>query len=807
MATTEPGNTLFGVWLRHQRKSRGLTQDELGRRAMCSGYAISKIERGERRPSRQLAGVLASALSVPPEEMEAFLDFARAAFRNEHSAAWPGLAASQAPWRYSAAAQAQENLDRPNNLPAPLTPFIGREHHLRRLEERLMHKDVRLLTLVGPPGVGKTRLALELATHVTGAFEHGVFLVELAPLRDPNLVLSAIASVLGVLEKPGLPLFEILKSHIGATDTLLVIDNFEHLLESGMLLSKLLATCPGLKVLATSREPLNLYPEHRFEVPPLQLPDRAQLDLLSTQALGQYEAVKLFEERARALFFDFAVTAENARAIVEVCYQLEGLPLAIELAVASMETTHIQNMAKGVQVHLRVLSYTARDLPSRHQSLQGAIAWSYDLLSGPERQLFRSLAVFVGGCTVQSVAAVCICAQGSTDLAAQLNSFVGKSLLRKQRNSREPDGSRFSMLETISVFAQDRAEEAGELDGLKRRHALFFTALAEKGASGADDATSCDRLESDHNNLRAALAWALGPAGEAELALRLATALRGFWTIRGYLAEAQQWLSRAIEQGREAPAAVRASALYSLAAIYWRQGRSGECKAYLPEALDLFTALHDRSGIASCLALEADCALLNADNSVDSQAEGQALMEQSLSLFKEMGDTNGVALALGKLGEFARLGGRFRVAEQLYSEVMSLAEEIGWSDMVSIQLHNLGHVAAHAGDYGRAAELFVESLARARDAGHKQLAAIVLLGLAGVANARRQPLRAAVLFGAGDHLLGSAGASLNRPDQLEYNRNLASARSQLDDQTWEMFYGKGRKMRPERAIEYALEES
>ena len=435
-----------------------------------------------------------------------------------------------------------------HNLPAQLTSFVGRERETAEVVQLL--GATRLLTLTGPPGTGKTRLGLRVAAEVLDQFQDGVFFVDLAPMRDPGLVPTTVAQVLGIGESGGQPLLDTLKNYFRHKHLLLLLDNFEQVVDAAPLVGELLSSSPGLKALVTSREALRVYGEQEYPVPPLTLPalDRAE----PLHSLSQYEAVELFTRRARAVRPDFSLTEDNAPAVAEICVRLDGLPLAIELAAARSTVLSPEMMRRRLESRLGVLVAGPRDLPARQRTLRGAIDWSYDLLDPPEKTLLARLAIFQGGRSVEAVEAVC--GHGLTvDVLAGLESLLNKNLLRRLSGAR--DEPRFVMLEMIHEYAWERLEASGEAGDLRRRHSEYFLALAERAAPelhGARQQHWFVRLRAEQDNLRAALAWSLG-AGEAELGLRLVGALRDFWFFDGHSAEGLRWTEHTLENAQDAP--------------------------------------------------------------------------------------------------------------------------------------------------------------------------------------------------------------------------------------------------------------
>ncbi len=505
-------------------------------------------------------------------------------------------------------------------LPAPLTSLIGRERELAAVRQALCRPQVRLLTLVGAPGIGKTRLGLEVADALTPEFEHGPFFVPLAPLRDPGLVASAIAQTLGVHEAGRQSLLDTLKVSLCNRQLLLVLDNFEHVLAAAPLVGELLAACPGLKVLATSRAPLHVYGEHEYPVPPLALPDLERID--DPEALAEVPAVALLVERARAVRPDFALTAQNAPAVAEVCVRLDGLPLALELAAARLKLLPPRAILARLGRRLELLTGGARDRSERHQTLRAALAWSHDLLSAGEQQLLRRLAVFVGGCTLEAAEAACAFGAEEEDgdglppsaspVFDRLATLVDQSLLQEtEQTAGEP---RFVMLETIREYGLERLEASGEAPATRRRHAEYYLGLlaaAEHPLLVVDRAelnNLLERLEGEVDNLRAALAWSHEEARQgrvegARRALQTASGLAEVWTRRGHLSEARRWLEWMLAASGDAPTPtrVKVKALNAAGFLAFAQGEYGRASALHEAAVDASRALGDERPLACSL--------------------------------------------------------------------------------------------------------------------------------------------------------------------------------------------------------------
>ena len=614
----------------------------------------------------------------------------------------------------------------PNNLPAALTPIIGREREVLAVRELLQKPEVRLVTLTGPGGIGKTRLSLQIASDLVGDFAGGVFFVALAPINfedgifligpgvfdDPDLVVSTVAQVLGVREAGGRPIDEILEEYLQDREMLLVLDNFERVVLGSSPVASLLAVAPRLKVLVTSRSVLHLHGENVFPVPPLALPFMAELP--PPEMLAQYAAVQLFIERARAVNPDFTVTADNAPAIAEVCFHLDGLPLAIELAAARADLLPphaiLAQLLKAVgQSFLRLLTGGAHGVSVRQQTLRAAIAWSSDMLHAEEQKLFRRLAVFSGGCTEEAAAAV---SNAVGDLrvsfAAGLQALVENRLLQRvDRNGQ----SRLCMLESIRGYGLKSLAASQEMEEAQRCHAEYFLSLAQQteselNAPGMDAARNrwLDRvLEVEQDNLRAAFNWFLEHAPESALRLVMT-----WWHVAGgnLWTERREALDRSLEKAVGAPPALRATALRYAGELAYRQADYAQSRAQMEASLELSRQSGDRRGIAAALTTLSLVALEQNDD-----AMARASSEQSLAISREMGDQNGIAWALQNLGHIAKRAGDDEAARSLYAQSLEVFRDIASPIGIAWSLQNLGGVASNLGEYDHARSLLEESLA------------------------------------------------------------------------------------------------
>lgn len=705
---TEPASsgTAFGAWLRQRRNALGLAQKELAEQAGCSAVTIEKIESGKRRPSSQVAEMLARCFDVPADECRAFVEFARARVPAE-SRALLDDAGSRSPWRilYKHA----------TNLPSPVTAFIGREQEVEAACALLKKPGVRLLSMTGPPGIGKTRLSLRVAEGLLEYFESNIYFVGLAPVRDPDLVIPSIAHSLNLREAGGESLLENLKQYLGDKRTLLVLDNFEQVVAAAPQVGELLTAAPWLKVLISSREMLHIYGEHEFPVHPLDLPRMKHLP--PVERLIEYEAVRLFTERAVAVRPDFVLTADNAQAVVDICNKLDKVPLAIELAAARARTLQPSEIVRRLNSNFELLTGGARDLPARQRALRSAIDWSYDLLNEEERQLFRRISVFVGGCSLQAVEAVCG-PQHADDqhFAEALYSLVDKNLVRQEESNGE---MRFSMLETIREYAWGRLVGRGEDVDIRRLYGEYYKDLADRAKSamkGSGQLGWLDRLELEHNNLRAVLRYALD-SGDAETALQLSGALWKFWLTHGHLTEGRRWLMEALKSEVTGQDAMLTNALNGAGNLACASGDFHVAQPLYERSLEIRRRQGDRPGIAGSL----NNLALTANSQCD-YARVMALHEESLAIKREMGDKWGIASSLGNLGIAMADQGDYASARKLHEESLEIRRELEDSLGVALSLLNLGIVVLteeiareRPENLASAQSLFDESLAIRRE--------------------------------------------------------------------------------------------
>jgi predicted ATPase/class 3 adenylate cyclase/Tfp pilus assembly protein PilF len=642
-----------------------------------------------------------------------------------------------------------ETLDaRLNNLPTQPTPLVGREREVSEVSDLLRRADVRLLTLTGTGGTGKTRVALQSAAELVDEFEDGVFFVALATLTDPGLVASTLTQALGVAESGEKQPEDALREFVRERELLLLMDNFEQVLEATPLLEELQAAAPRLKVLATSRAALRLYGEREFPVPPLALPDPAYPP--PPERLTQYEAVRLFVERARAVKPDFSVTNENAPAVAEICVRLDGLPLAIELAAARIRLLPPRAMLARLGSRLKLLTGGARNLPERQRTLRGAIEWSYELLTPEERTLFARLSVFAGGRTLEIIETICD-PEGELDTLDGLESLLEKSLLRQEEG---PGGEpRFVMLETIHEYAREKLEESGEAEEVRRRHAEHFLTLAEESypeLKGPDQLEWLERLEAEHDNMRAALSWALGRK-EAEVALRLGGALWWFWWMRGHNSEGRRLLEEALAiDGRVSPE-VRAMALAGVGELALLQGDLDRAQEACEAGLQLL-ANEAREASEAKLCLLAFLGWVAWEREEYDQAT--QLFEEGLAQSREMRDTWWIATSLSNLATVSHSRGDYERATELYEESMDLFREQGDKRRLAHCLNNLAMVVYSQGDLGRAAKLTEEAVALLRELGARGDVALGLCNLGWMALLQDDLSRATDLYRESLSLMG-----------------------------------------------------
>lgn len=813
MANRTPGP--FGVLLRRYRTAALLTQEELAARAHLSSDTIRALESGKRRaPRPDSARLLADALGLPDAEREALL-----------VAAHPGEGANAAP-------NADDGLAR---RPAPLAVqpnlLLGRDAELRTIRQRLTESHARLLTLTGPAGVGKTRLALAVAPQVADDFPDGVALVDLAPIRDPELVLPTIARVVGLAETGGQPLIARLSDALRDRALLLVLDNFEQVLPAAAALSDLLATCPHLTLLVTSRVPLRLRWEWTLRIAPLPTPDM-NVALPSLDALIEMPAIALFMERARTRRADFALTATRAPLVARLVSELDGLPLALELAAARLDALTLPMIAHRLSGRMRLLRWAAPDAPERQQSLEAAVGWSYELLSASEQLLFRCLGVFSGGVAPDAIAAVVAAVEGGApDEASALEglaSLAEKSLvlLAEQRSQDgAPDDvaddeggdddtpeSAFTMLETVREYAWERLEQRGELEIAQRAHARYFLALAERADPHLRSRSQLAwyaRLEREHNNMRAALRWLLGyessdVVAAHETGLRLAIALGWFWWTRGYIEEGARWLMEALARAPESDPVVRARALRKAGAMLVYQGAFDRASVLLREALTLATQAEDAAEVALAHAYLGLCAVYAGD-----VKKALPLLREGLRRGEAVGDPHMQAMTLMFLGAAMLAEGDEQQAADSYARSLARFEIAGDALFAANLQLNLGWFAWRQGEWRRTASYIRAGIEAAIVSGNRrllsfdaQMALALLSDMEDVDTSADLTMRARLL-GAIDALNQATGMTLM---QTVVKENMATLREKIQRAGLEVAYREGRTLSFQAIVALALKQ-
>jgi predicted ATPase/DNA-binding winged helix-turn-helix (wHTH) protein len=725
-----------------------------------------------------------------------------------------------------------------HNLPYQLTSFIGREQEIALLEEFVTAH--RLVTLTGAGGAGKTRLAIEVASRLVGAFADGVWLVELAALSDPRLVPQAVAQALEVKEQPTRLLIETLSDHLASRKLLLVLDNVEHLLEAcAHLVDEIVRRSPGLTVLVTGRERLGMTGELTYRVPSLTVPETSET--VTRETALRYEGVRLFVERAKLVCPHFGLTAESASSVASICAHLDGIPLAIELAAPRLRSMSVDELHARLDRSFALLTDGSRVAPPRHRTLRSMLDWSYDLLREPEKLLLQRLSVFAGGWTLAAAEAVCA-GDGIEhgDILDLLTSLADKSLVVPDQ---EDTQTRCRLLETVRQYARDRLEDTGGIAAVRLRHRDYYLALAEEAdpkLRGAEQAEWLRRLEEEHENLRAGLEWSLVEAGSRG-GLRLCGALQRFWWTHGHLTEGRRWCTRVLgKPGAEKRTRERAYVLNGAGILSFRQGDYPAARALHEESLAIRRELGDRPGIAAALGNLGNVALIQAD-----YPPAKALHEESLAIRRELGDRFGSAALLSNLGIVALNQGDYPAAKSLFEEALAIRRELGDRAGIAVSLNNLGHGALNQGDYPAARTRLEESLAIHRKLGDRSSSALTLSnlgyvalnqgdypaaralleeslemhrelgdqpnipsslgGLAAVVASQRDSLKAARIWGATERLRAQIRTPLPPCERSGYDRYVAAARlASGDDAAFDSAWQEGRGLVLDQAIDLAL---
>jgi predicted ATPase/DNA-binding winged helix-turn-helix (wHTH) protein len=687
----------------------------------------------------------------------------------------------------------------PNNLAARQTRLVGREKEIDEIENLLCGTNVRMVTLTGIGGTGKTRIAQEIARRMLAEFADGVFFVALADIRNPEFVASSVAQIFGVKESGEKSLIENLKNHFLEKELLLVVDNFEQVISAADVLAELLQAAPRLKILATSRALLRLPAEREFVVPPLDLPEAG--GQISLPDLSQNESVKLFLERAQNVKPTFSLTEDNAASVAEICRWLEGLPLAIELAAARVKILSPAQILSRLENRLKILTGGAADAPARQQTMRGAIVWSYDLLDEDEKILFRRLSVFAGGFNVEPAEAIVSSLDSSNDadILNIVTALIENSLLIQKETAN--DESRLRMLEVVREFAFEKLEASGESQAVRNNHAAYFLALAQKAEPemfGAEGTEWLNRLEDEHENLRAALSWS--SVKDVETAANLAGTLRNFWILHNHITEGRKWLETILEQSADAPTAVRLKLLNGLGHTAGYQGDLETSRKAHERGLAEGKAINDLRQIALSVRGLGFVAKWKGDI-----ASARKFYEEGLAYSRELDDKNAIAVSLTALGDLARMEDDYTAARPLFEEALKICHQTGNKQGVVGSLNNLGAVTFGEGDYAASHSYYAEAVTLVQKLGEKISLSYALDGFAALAVRRGDAKRAAQIAGASERLRESLGFETEPAERRFREAYLAEIRAAPGESDFPEAYEQGRKLNPEEAIIIALE--
>lgn len=777
----------FAARLRYLRVRAGLTQELLAERAGVSVAAIAALEQGlRRRPYSHTLAALSRGLALEPADHKRLFARGSASPTKELATSSPGAAGGQPHVR----------------LPTSPTGLIGREGDVATVAELLeaANPNTRLVTLIGPGGVGKTRLAVAVAAASAANYPDGVVFVDLAPLHDHRLITATIASALSVYETGNQGARELVVGYLRERHVLLVLDNFEHVLGGAQILAELLTECPGIAVLATSRIALRLRAERRFAVEPLGQPPEQSASL---EAIAAAPAVRLFVERATAVAPSFALDCGNAAAVAAVCRRLGSMPLAIELAAARVGVLGIVPLLQRLDRPLPLLTSGAPDLPERQRTLRNTLAWSHALLGIQEQVLFRRLSVFAGGWTLSAAEAVCSGADlPMEEILGGLEALLDHSLIRRLDGGEEEP--RFGMLAIVREYAAERSVECGEWPRLRTRHRDWCLTLAERAApelNGPQQASWYERLDRALDNLRVALSW-MYEREQIELGLRLAAALGRFWSTRRYVSEGRDWLERFLAPASALglPASLQAQAAYAVGVLASIQGDWIYAAGQLEESIELYHMAGDAVGAVRAL---------NTRGGVSYDqghlAFAAALWAQSLAQAHVAGDLGEAAHALGNLGEAYFHMGDLTAAAASHTEALALAQRAGRTDVEAMQRGDLGNVARERGDLLSATALQRQALVLKQGLGARRQIAITLEDLASIAGAEGRGTRAAHLLGAACAIRELIGTPQPVPERTSTERAVAPAQAALGEDVWSAAFSAGRALTVERAIAYGLE--